>query len=185
MAFHTFPLERADVLDDPGRYRFCSREELVALLAVDRDATVVDLGSGTGFYADDVAPFVDTLVGVDVQHGMHERYRERDVPDEVALATAIVGSLPLADGSVDAAYSTMTYHEYATPDVLEEVRRTLAPDGRHVVVDWSGDGDGDNGPSLDERFSLADAVSHHREAGFEIVAGSERPETFVLAAVPK
>jgi len=81
MGYHTFPVDRADALEDPGRYRYCSREELLTMLEPSADGVVADLGSGTGFYADDVAPFVETLYAVDVQSPMHDRYREKGVPE--------------------------------------------------------------------------------------------------------
>lgn len=182
MAFHTYPLDRADALEDPSRYRYCSREELLAALSVDSDAVVADLGSGTGFYTDDVAPFAERVYAVDVQEGMHERYREKGVPGNVELVTAEVEDLPLPDGTLDAAFSTMTYHEFATPAALAELRRVLSPDGRLVTVDWSADGAGETGPNRDERFDLDEAIEHHRDADFSIERASARPETFLLVA---
>src|SRR6056297_3512960 len=119
MGFHTFDAESADRLEDVSRYRYLSREELVAALgagadgqvSADGDATlgrVADLGSGTGFYTDDVAPFADEVRAVDVQSAMHDRYREKGVPENVEFVTADVGDLPFPDGDLDAAVSTMT-----------------------------------------------------------------------------
>ncbi len=76
MGFHTFPTDRADKLEDPSRYRFCSREELLEMLDLESDFVVADLGSGTGFYSREVAPFAETLYAVDVQEEMHEYHRE-------------------------------------------------------------------------------------------------------------
>lgn len=180
MAFHTYPVERADALEDDSRYRVCSRDELVGAIDPDPDAVVADLGSGTGFYTDDVAPFVDVLYGVDVQPDMHELYREKGVPEGVELVTAGVEDLPFENGELDVAYSTMTYHEYATEAALAEVTRVLADGGRHVVVDWSAAGRGERGPPLEERFDLEQAGADHDDAGFSIETASERPETFVL-----
>lgn len=183
MAFHTYPVERADALDDESRYRVCSRDELVGAIDPDPGAVVADLGSGTGFYTDDVAPFVDVLYGIDVQSAMHELYRENGVPEAVELVTAAVEELPFEDGELDVAYSTMTYHEYATEAALAEIDRVLAAGGRHVVVDWSAAGRGERGPPLDERFELKTAREHHDDAGFTVETASERPETFVLVAI--
>lgn len=179
MAFHTYPLERADALEDPSRYRFCSREELVEALDPAPDDVVADLGSGTGFFTDDVAPFVDRCYAVDVQAGMHERYRQKGLPDNVETVTAAVDSMPFDEGYLDGAFTTMTYHEFATPESLAEVHRVLADGGRLVVVDWTSEGSGEAGPSLDERFDLRDALDHIREAGFTEVHGATRPETFL------
>ncbi|WP_256300107.1 class I SAM-dependent methyltransferase [Haloarchaeobius salinus] len=182
MGFHTFPIDRADALEDPSRYRYCSREELVAALALDGGETVADLGSGTGFYTDDVAPFAAQVYAVDVQAEMHELYREKGMPENVEPVTAPVDDLPLDDGALDAAFSTMTYHEFAGEGALEELHRVLVPGGRLVTVDWTGSGEGESGPPREERFDAADAVAHHEEAGFTVERADERPETMLLAA---
>ncbi|WP_255166952.1 class I SAM-dependent methyltransferase [Natrononativus amylolyticus] len=182
MGFHTFPIDRADALEDPSRYRYCSREELVEMLALEADAAVADLGSGTGFYADDVAPFAGTLYAVDVQAEMHEKYREKGLPENVDVVTAGIESLPFDDDHLDAAYSTMTHHEYAGEDAFAELARVIQPGGRLVTVDWSADGPGEDGPSTDERFSLEETTADLEAAGFEILEARNRPETFAVVA---
>ena len=182
MGFHTFDPAGADRLDDPSRFRFCSREELLAALDPDPSATVADLGSGTGFYTDEIAPFVGKLYGVDVQPEMHERYRENGVPGAVELVTANVEELPFADDDLDAAFSTMTFHEFASDAALAEIRRVLTPDGRLVTVDWSASGDGDAGPPVAERYDANEVASLLEDAGFSIARVDERPETLLVVA---
>ncbi|WP_290818655.1 class I SAM-dependent methyltransferase [Halovivax sp.] len=182
MGFHTYPIERADALRDESRYRYCSREELLERLPTGPETVVADLGSGTGFYSDDVAPFVGTLYAVDVQEAMHDRYREAGVPENVRLVTAEVSSLPFEDDALDGAFSTMTHHEYASEVAFDELARVIRPDGRLVTVDWSADGAGESGPSVDERFSKTEAVEHLETAGFTVEASRDRPETFLLVA---
>ncbi|RQH02546.1 class I SAM-dependent methyltransferase [Natrarchaeobius oligotrophus] len=182
MGFHTFPVERADSLEDPARYRFCSREELLEMLAVDGDDVVADLGSGTGFYSRDVAPVVDTLYAVDIQEEMHDRHREVGVPDNVELIAADVSSLPFDDGELDGAFSTMTHHEYVDDEAMVELARVIRPGGRLVTVDWSADGAGDDGPSMDERFSSADVTAHLERADFAVDRVHDRPETLAVVA---
>lgn len=179
---HTFDVGNADRLEDVERFRYCSRDELVAL--VGRDAPqVVDLGSGTGFYAREVAPYVGTYFGLDVQRPMHDLHRRHGCLGNVRLATADVDALPLADGSVDVAYSTMTFHEFCTPRGLAEVARVLRAGGRFVNVDWTAEGEGADGPPLGERQTAASAAALVRDAGFEVVRADDRPETFVLVAL--
>lgn len=182
MGFHTYPIDRADALRDPSRYRFCSREELLEGLPLGPEAVVADLGSGTGFYTDDVAPFVDTVYAVDVQEEMHQKYRAQGVPDGVELVTAGVDSLPFADDELDGAFSTMTHHEYASDDAFAELARVIGSDGRLVTVDWSAGGSGESGPPTDERFSVQQARTQLQEAGFTIASARERPETFHVVA---
>ncbi|SER87976.1 class I SAM-dependent methyltransferase [Natrinema salaciae] len=183
MGYHTFDASRADKLEEAGkRYRFLSAEELLWALSLSSDDTVADLGSGTGFFTDDVAPHADAVHAVDVQEAMHEYYREKGVPENVDLVTSDVSDLPFDDGGVDAAFSTMTYHEFASDASLAEIRRVLAPDGRLVVVDWAATGSGEHGPPVDERFSADEAATALRDAGFVVEHEAVRPETLLLIA---
>lgn len=182
MGFHTFPEDRVDALDDPARYRYCSLEELHRLIDPGPDDTVVDLGAGTGFYAVDIAEGVARLVALDLQETMVSRLADRDAPDSLAPVLAAAGAPPVCDGTVDVAYSTMTFHEYASQSAHEAVWRMLKTDGRLVTVDWSSNGTGESGPPLDERYDLTDAVEQLQSADFTIDRADRRRETFVLVA---
>ncbi|MFC6988721.1 class I SAM-dependent methyltransferase [Haloplanus sp. GCM10025708] len=182
MGFHTFDSDRAHVLEDEARYRYCSCEELYALVAPHEEMVLADLGSGTGFFTDDFAPHVATTYAVDVQEAMHAHYREKGVPESVELVEADVSALPFADDELDAAFSTMTYHEFASDESLTELARVVRPGGRLVTVDWSADGPGEEGPAPDERYDLGHAVSSLADHGFEIARAESRTETFVCVA---
>lgn len=180
MGFHTFDVERADALEDPGRYEYVSVDELLALF--DPTGEVADLGSGTGFYTDDVAPYADIVHAVDVQSEMHEVYREKGAPDNVRFVTAEIADLPFAADALDGAVSTMTYHEFASEVALAELARVVQPDGLVGIADWSAEGEGTNGPPRSERFDAADATAAFEDAGFTVERADERRETFVLRA---
>lgn len=179
---HTFDPEMADRLEDPSRYRYCSRDELLALLDPDPGDVIADIGSGTGFYTRDVAPAVRKVLGVDLQPAMHALFRERGLPENVALLSADAGTVPLADGCLDGAFATMTFHEIATEGALAELARVLVPGGRFAVVDWSAEGENEAGPPMEGRRSAASAASMLETAGFSVDHARERPETFALVA---
>jgi len=184
MGHHTFDAAKASKLEDAARrYRYVSREELLGALVPEKTDVVADLGSGTGFYTDEVAPFVEHVYAVDVQPAMHDHYGEKGVPGNVELVESDVADLPLDDDALDAAFSTMTYHEFASEAALAEVARVLRPGARLVIADWSGDGEGEAGPPLDDRFGGDEAVTALRGAGFDIERRANRPETFVVVAV--
>jgi ubiquinone/menaquinone biosynthesis C-methylase UbiE len=184
MGFHTFDADRAARLEEAGkRYRYLSREELLAAIDPGPDAVIADLGSGTGFFTDDVAPHVGTVHAVDVQSEMHEFYRRKGVPDNVELLASDVADLPFETDALSGAFSTMTYHEFASPEAVETIARVVEPGGRLVVVDWSADGAGEAGPPIDERFDSEAAADALRAGGFEIERVDDRPETFLLVAV--
>ncbi len=182
MGFHTFDPAQADRLEDPSRYAYLSVDELLALVDPGPDDTVADLGSGTGFYTDAVVPYVARCYAVDVQPEMHDLYREKSLPAAVEPLTAAIDDLPFADGHLDAALSTMTFHEFATADALAEVARVLQSGGRLGVADWTATGEGERGPPLAERFDAAAAERALADAGFAVTRASDRRETFVVSA---
>lgn len=184
MGFHTFDAENADRLEDAReRYRFLSREELLYHLGPDESSVLADLGSGTGFFTDDVAPHARHVYAVDIQPEMHDYYREKGVPPNVDLVTANAESLPLDDDELAGVFSTMTFHEIASSAALAELARVVTSGGRIVIVDWSKDGDGEAGPPIDERFTAAEASRKLTDAGFSIESKLTRPETFIITGV--
>jgi SAM-dependent methyltransferase len=182
MGYHTFDPARADRLNDPERYRYCSRDELLAHLDPDPADRIVDFGSGTGFYTDDLAPFVSEVHAVDLQPELHRHYQARGVPTSVILITADVERLPLRGRVYDGAVSIMTLHEIGTVDTLVEIRSTLGADATLVICDWAASGDAEAGPPVEERFSLQEAIDLLTEANFSIDSTSLRPETFLVSA---
>ena len=180
MGFHTYDPSNADALEDTSRYEYVSIDELLALF--DPHETVADLGSGTGFYTDDVAPYVEKVYAVDVQEEMHERYRQKGLPENVECVTSEISDLPFDDASIDCAFSTMTYHEFASDAALAELARVVAPGGLVGIADWTQNGTGNEGPPTSERYTLDDALAAFDDADFEIEHADERRETLVLSA---
>lgn len=182
MGFHTFDADRADQLEDADRFQWCSGEELLTLVAPHEGATVADLGSGTGFYTDIVAARAGTVYAVDVQPEMHEYYERKGRPTNVKPVNASVENLPLDEDTLDAAFSTMTYHEFSGEQSMQELARVIRPGGVLVTVDWSSNGTGETGPPLDERHDLGHTVTTMTDAGFTVDHAVSRTETFVCRA---
>lgn len=182
MTHHTFDPSSAEKLEETDRYRYLSRDELVGALELTGDQQVVDLGSGTGFYTRDVAPYAKTVHAVDIQEAMHEYFKDAGIPDNVELVTAGIDDMPLADDSFDGAYSTMTFHEFESEAALAELERVLKPGGGVVIADWSASGEGERGPPLEERYTVAEAASSLESSGFDVETARDRPETFLITA---
>jgi ubiquinone/menaquinone biosynthesis C-methylase UbiE len=182
MGFHTFDPAKAERLEDPSRYEFVSVDELWGMLDPETDDVLLDVGSGTGFYTDELAPAVASVLAVDVQSAMGELYLEKGVPSNVRPVTAITDSLPLRSDSLDGAFSTMTFHEFVSDESFAELRRVLRDGATLALADWSAAGDGRKGPPLDERYDAEGATSLLQDAGFTVRRASDRRETWVVAA---
>lgn len=178
---HTFDPGSAASLEDLDRFRYLSRDELVAAIDVETDSTVADIGSGTGFYTREIAPFVGKLYAVDLQDEMHDKFVEEQIPSNVELVLSPAASLPFETGTIDAIYSTMTFHEVSNA-APAEFDRVLGPGGRLVIADWSSGGAGERGPPLGERTNADGAAKALEAVGFSVESTSERPETFMLEA---
>jgi ubiquinone/menaquinone biosynthesis C-methylase UbiE len=182
MGYHTFDSDQADRLEDPSRFKYVSVDELLALFDPTPESTVADLGSGTGFYTDEIAPYAGHVYAVDVQEEMQDHYRANGVPEPVELVTANVTDLPFDDDALDGAVSTMTYHEFASDAALSELARVCRPGARVGIADWTAEGAGERGPPLSERFGATDAATAFEAAGFDVDRAEDRRETFVLSA---
>jgi ubiquinone/menaquinone biosynthesis C-methylase UbiE len=134
----------------------------LALLRLDRDALVLDLGTGPGRVPLMIATALEgvRVEGVDLSAEMIERARARAIPTGVdpsrlTFRVADVADLPHTDGSVDAIVSTASMHHW--PDIeagIREIARVLRPGGQAMVYDpWP---------------SIRDAVPHAEVAGLVV-----------------
>jgi arsenite methyltransferase len=112
-----------------------------AALALRPGERVLDIGSGPGFLAEEMAEEVGPegrVHGIDASESMLAVARRRDTPVEYALGDAL--ALPFDAESFDAAVATQVY-EYVEdmPAALAEARRVLRPRGRLLILDTDWD----------------------------------------------
>ena len=106
-----------------------TRRQLDALLGTG-SGTCLEVGCGTGAYAESLRALGWTPVGVDLSAGML-RYARHRLPTARADATR----LPVRDASVDAAVAMMVHTDMPDyPAVVREVARVLRPGGTFVHV---------------------------------------------------
>ncbi len=121
-----------------SRYRLGYAPELYAALeefGIVSGARVLDVGTGTGLVAHELASRGCLVTGVDISGPMLEHARKR-VPDGTFVEAA-AESLPFADASFDAAVSAQAFHWFDQPKALVEMARVVRPGGTAAVW-WKG-----------------------------------------------
>ncbi|GGN93703.1 methyltransferase [Actinoplanes lobatus] len=129
-------IQALDALDSmPGAVAL--RERGYQLLCLNPDATVIDVGCGTGRVVAELADRGARAVGVDPDPAMLSAARSRFPGIDVRAADAT--DLPLADGEAHGYRADKVFHILPDPvAALTEARRVLAPGGRIVLIgqDW-------------------------------------------------
>jgi SAM-dependent methyltransferase len=117
---------------------FGSSFHLHALLALlDGDATVADLGCGTGQLTELIAPHVARVIAVDASGDMLSAARRRlaDHPN-VELRLGTLEALPIDNAQLDIAMMGLVLHHLPDPAVaLNEAARVLRDRGRLFIID--------------------------------------------------
>jgi len=134
-------------------------EELIDRVAgeleLGSDATVLDLGAGTGKLARDLVPRFGRVIAVEPDDAMRA-VLEEGVPEAESLAGS-AEAIPLPDASVDAVFTAEAFHWYASDESVGEIVRVLRPRGGLVIL-WNldfGDPDPPMGEEVDRVIDVA------------------------------
>lgn len=140
-----FDPAHADKLENPQRLVELPPENIVRLLDLHGDETIVDYGAGTGLFTVPVAAALTSgrVLAVD-EHPellayLEEKVARAGLPEGrvVAVPTA-ENSVPLPDGGADRVLMVnVLHHVYDDPAAMAEVRRLLGPGSRLVVIDFA------------------------------------------------
>jgi ArsR family transcriptional regulator len=117
---------------------FGKRADLAGLLGLLDDSWIVgDLGCGTGQLTESIAPFVQRVIAVDDSSAMLSAARRRLASmSNVDVRSGRLESLPIDDGSLDAALLFLVLHYVPEPEAaIMEAARALKPGGRLLIVD--------------------------------------------------
>ncbi len=141
MTFHG-----ASWLTRASREREEEPERVLDSLGIRAGSTVVDLGSGNGYFTLRLAKRVGergTVLAVEIQREMlallERRAREAGI-ENVRTILAEERDPKLPAGAVDLVLMVDVYHELSHPrDVMRHVARSLAPGGRVVLVEYRGE----------------------------------------------
>jgi ubiquinone/menaquinone biosynthesis C-methylase UbiE len=179
-AFHA---EHAGRLADPARLEALPQADVVRLLRLTGDETVVDYGAGIGVYTAAVAEALPQglVIAVEALPELAELLRERLGPsllERVDIVQTGDNHVPIEDGCADRVLVVDTLHHlHDDAGALAEIVRLLHPGGLFVVVDW-GEKERPVGPPLDHVLGLAAVRQIVQSMGLDEVEAHDQGDGF-------
>ncbi|AJD58058.1 class I SAM-dependent methyltransferase [Synechococcus elongatus] len=119
-------------------YIHATIQETLKRITISSQASVLDLGCGTGSLLQQLAAQYPTvkLSGLDISAAMLAIARQK-LPDSVKLQTGEANELPFPEHHFDLVISTSVFHYFQNPEkVLQEITRVLKPQGCLILTDW-------------------------------------------------
>jgi SAM-dependent methyltransferase len=180
MTHEKFDPSKLDKLNDPVRMARMEPLRIWTAAGIANPAVVVEIGAGTGIFAEAFANFAPSVkvYAVDTEARMiqwMERHRAPKLHGRLVPVLATDTMVPLPDGTADAAFMIDLHHELSSPDATyAEVYRLLAPGRKVVVVDWRKDNE-PGGPPQEIRVSEAEIAATLERTGFRQVTTHEGP----------
>lgn len=153
---------------------------------------VADVGAGTGYLSRALSAAVGprgVVFAVEVEPNLVTHLRARAEREGTANVVPVLGSTSdprLPAGRVDRVLLLDTYHHVDDRvDYFRRLRRTLAPGGRVVIVDWEKREDA-IGPPPGHRLAREQVVAEMERAGYRLLpATAPLPHQYVLAFAPE
>lgn len=167
------PARFAASFDDPARDSWQLPERVIAALGLTPDASVADIGAGTGYFSVRLAKAVPhgTVYAADIEASMVEYIRKRATNEGLKNVVTVLADAksPNVPNPVDVAIIVDTYHHI--PDrvtYFRNLKTFLAPSARVAVIDFRKDSP--EGPPPQFRFEADQIIGEMQQAGFRLDA---------------
>jgi len=163
----------AHVFDDPQRDAWQKPHEVIQALALKPDATVADIGAGTGYFAARLASMLNAgrVYAVDLEPDMVKYLGERAQRDGLRNMVAVQGAAdsPRLPQKVDLALLVDVYHHIDDRSrYFRGLRKSLAPGARVAIIDFRRDSP--DGPPPAARVAPETVKGEMKKAGYVLVA---------------
>lgn len=181
--------ELAAGFESPERDAWQKPDEVIAALGDIAGKTIMDIGSGTGYFSFRLVDAGANVICADIDERFLDyiasRKAQRQISDEqMELRHVPYDSSLLQPGEVDMVLLVDTYHHILNREAyFSEVRAGLKPGGQLVVVDFF-KRDLPVGPPMDMKIERETIIEELRDAGFEQfeVNGDLLPYQFIITA---
>lgn len=165
-----FDSRRMQVLTGAERWSEWDPPRFLARLGLHAGQSVVDIGSGPGFWTQPLAEIVGpkgTVWALDASQEMLDALAARNLPAQVHLLRSELPKIDLPGHTIDLAWTAFVFHEVETPEELaRELHRVVMPTGRVLVLDWRPDAESEKGPPRAHRLAPMQVMAWLNTAGF-------------------
>jgi len=178
MGYQKFDMAKLERLNDPGRFDSMIPEVMWEALGSPSPRVIVEIGAGTGLFAEKFAELAPEAVvyAVDMAPQMIEWMAENradargvDALPRLIPLLSTETSVPLGYEVADLVAMLNVHHELAEPtSTYAEAFRLLAPGGQLLVVDWAAR-ETPKGPPQAIRASATALTEVLQASGFEDV----------------
>jgi SAM-dependent methyltransferase len=174
----------ARIFDDPEREAWQKPDEVIRTLRLPADATVADIGAGTGYFAVRLARAVPKgrVFAVDAEPEMVRYLGERAKREGLANLVPVQAGPddPKLPAPVDVVLLVNTYHHIpARVEYFRRLRASLKQEGRVAIVDYRPDAP--MGPPRAARVPSSAVTEELLRAGYVLVGShSVLPHQYFL-----
>lgn len=157
--------------ESPERAEWQKPDSVIAFLGDLEGKTVMDIGSGTGYFSFRMAEAGANVICADVDERFLNYIAERRAEKGLTEAQVETRKVPydsskLQEGEADLVIIVNTYHHIENrEDYFAEVKRGLKPGGRLVVIDFRKE-ETPVGPPVEMKITEEKVMDELREAGF-------------------
>jgi predicted methyltransferase len=191
-----FATQDLGLLEAPDRDQWQQPDQILDALGVAEGAVVAELGAAGGWFTLRLATRVGPnglVYAEDIQPEMIEAIGRRMQSENLANVKPVLGTPrdPRLPMGLDAALISDAFHEMNPPEdptlvvtLLKNVARSLKPQGRLGIVDWT-PGAGGPGPPANQRANPAAVIEAARAAGLQLISREDFPPFVFLLVFGK
>jgi predicted methyltransferase len=174
------------LLEAPDREQWQKPDQIMDALGVAEGSVVAELGAAGGWFTLRLARRVGPnglVYAEDIQPAMLDAINRRLQNENLSNVKTVLGtpSDPRLPSKIDAALISDAFHEMDDPadrsvivTLLRNVGRSLKPQGRLGIVDWT-PGGGGPGPAANQRADPDVIIRAARAAGLQLISREDFP----------
>jgi predicted methyltransferase len=181
-----FQAQDLGLLEAPDREQWQKPDQIMDALGVAEGSVVAELGAAGGWFTLRLARRVGPnglVYAEDIQPAMLDAIGRRMQNENQSNVKPVLGtpSDPRLPAGIDAVLISDAFHEMDDPadrsvivTLLGNVGRSLKPQGRLGIVDWT-PGGGGPGPAADQRANPEVVIRAARAAGLQLISREDIP----------